>query len=104
VTNYFSGNPHIFEIVTIPEDPTLMTANQKAPLVLDVASKTMRQSLELAFNNKNKMIREPIFEKLQKGSEELGELFTAKMQSVELDGLLTDVFGENYIDKSVVIQ
>lgn len=51
-----------FSIVTIPDDPTLMTANLKAPVVVNVADKTARQCV---LQDNNLAIREPIFTKLQ---------------------------------------
>ncbi|MFM6926939.1 MAG: flagellar assembly protein FliW [Bdellovibrio sp.] len=51
-----------FSIVTIPDDPTQMTANLKAPVVINVAEKTARQCV---LQDNNLAIREPIFAKLQ---------------------------------------
>lgn len=51
-----------FVIVTIPEDPTKMTANLKAPIIINVKERTGRQCV-LQDNDLN--IREPIFTKLQ---------------------------------------
>lgn len=51
-----------FSIVTIPDDPTLMTANLKAPVVINVAARTARQCV---LQDNNLAIREPIFAKLQ---------------------------------------
>lgn len=51
-----------FSIVTIPDDPTQMTANLKAPVVINVADKTARQCV---LQDNNLAIREPIFTKLQ---------------------------------------
>lgn len=51
-----------FSIVTIPDDPTQMTANLKAPIVINVAGKTARQCV---LQDNNLAIREPIFTKLQ---------------------------------------
>ena len=49
-------------IVTIPEDPTLMTANLKAPIVIHIAAKLARQCV---LQDNSLAIREPIFAKLQ---------------------------------------
>lgn len=49
-------------IVTIPEDPTQMTANLKAPIVVNVAERTARQCV---LQDNHLAIREPIFAKLQ---------------------------------------
>lgn len=51
-----------FTIVTIPEDPTQMTANLKAPVVVNVRSRKARQCV---LQDNNLAIREPIFAKLQ---------------------------------------
>lgn len=51
-----------FSIVTIPDDPTQMTANLKAPIVVNVAQKMARQCV---LQDNNLAIREPIFTKLQ---------------------------------------
>lgn len=51
-----------FSIVTIPDDPTQMTANLKAPIVVNVAEKLARQCV---LQDNNLAIREPIFAKLQ---------------------------------------
>jgi flagellar assembly factor FliW len=51
-----------FCIVTIPEDPTKMTANLKAPIVINVAGKMARQCV---LQDNSLAIREPIFAKLQ---------------------------------------
>jgi flagellar assembly factor FliW len=51
-----------FTIVTIPEDPTQMTANLKAPVVINVKTRRARQCV---LQDNNLAIREPIFSKLQ---------------------------------------
>ena len=51
-----------FTIVTIPQDPTQMTANMKAPIVINVSKRVARQCV-LQDNQLN--IREPIFTRLQ---------------------------------------
>lgn len=51
-----------FSIITIPDDPTLMTANLKAPIVVNMAARTARQCV---LQDNNLAIREPIFAKLQ---------------------------------------
>lgn len=51
-----------FCIITIPEDPTRMTANLKAPVVVNVEKKMARQCV---LQNNKLEIREPIFAKLQ---------------------------------------
>lgn len=51
-----------FAIITVPEDPTQMTANLKAPVVINVAKRMARQ---IVLQDNNLAIREPIFMKLQ---------------------------------------
>ena len=51
-----------FNIVTIPENPQNMTANLKAPVVVNVQKRTARQCV---LQNNDLAIREPIFRKLQ---------------------------------------
>lgn len=51
-----------FTIVTIPADPTQMTANLKAPLVINVKKRIARQCV---LQDNNLAIREPIFARLQ---------------------------------------
>lgn len=57
-----SDKANFFCIVTIPEDPTKMTANLKAPVVINVAAKIAKQCV---LQDNNLAIREPIFAKLQ---------------------------------------
>lgn len=54
--------PRFFSIVTIPDDPTQMTANLKAPVVVNVQERIARQCV---LQDNNLAIREPIFVKLQ---------------------------------------
>jgi flagellar assembly factor FliW len=49
-------------IITIPVDPTQMTANMKAPIVLNPKKKIARQCV---LQDNSLQIREPIFSKLQ---------------------------------------
>jgi flagellar assembly factor FliW len=51
-----------FSIITIPEDPTQMTANLKAPVVINTEKRIARQ---IVLQDNNLAIREPIFAKLQ---------------------------------------
>jgi len=51
-----------FCIVTIPDDPTLMTANLKAPIIVNLRNRIARQCV---LQDNNLAIREPIFTKLQ---------------------------------------
>jgi flagellar assembly factor FliW len=51
-----------FTIITIPDDPTQMTANMKAPIVINIAKRLARQ---VVLQDNNLAIREPIFTKLQ---------------------------------------
>lgn len=52
----------LFCIITIPDDPTQMTANMKAPVVINIAQKLARQCV---LQDNHLAIREPIFTKLQ---------------------------------------
>ncbi len=52
----------LFCIVTIPDDPTQMTANMKAPIVLNIQKRMGRQCV---LQENHLAIREPIFSKLQ---------------------------------------
>ncbi|NJM10244.1 MAG: flagellar assembly protein FliW [Bdellovibrionaceae bacterium] len=51
-----------FSIITIPQDPTQMTANLKAPIVINVAKRLARQCV---LQDNSLAIREPIFTRLQ---------------------------------------
>lgn len=51
-----------FCIITIPEDPAKMTANLKAPIVINVGRRIARQCV---LQDNKLEIREPIFQKLQ---------------------------------------
>lgn len=51
-----------FCIITIPEDPTQMTANLKAPIIVNVAKRLGRQCV---LQDNKLEIREPIFTRLQ---------------------------------------
>jgi flagellar assembly factor FliW len=51
-----------FSIVTIPDDPTQMTANLKAPIVINIAARMARQ---VVLQDNHLAIREPIFTRLQ---------------------------------------
>ena len=52
----------LFCIVTIPQDPTLMTANLKAPVMINLDTRRARQCV---LQDNSLEIREPIFTKLQ---------------------------------------
>lgn len=52
----------VFCIITIPKDPTNMTANMKAPILLNLKELTGRQCV---LQDNSLAIREPIFSKLQ---------------------------------------
>lgn len=54
--------PAFLSIITIPDDPTLMTANIKAPIVINLELKIARQCV---LQDNNLAIKEPIFTKLQ---------------------------------------
>jgi flagellar assembly factor FliW len=51
-----------FSIITIPSDPTQMTANLKAPIVIHVSTRKARQ---VVLQDNSLAIREPIFTRLQ---------------------------------------
>jgi flagellar assembly factor FliW len=51
-----------FSIITIPSDPTQMTANMKAPIVVNVKNRMARQCV---LQDNALAIREPIFTRLQ---------------------------------------
>lgn len=51
-----------FAIITIPQDPTQMTANLKAPIVINVQKRLARQCV---LQDNSLAIREPIFTRLQ---------------------------------------
>lgn len=55
-------NARLFSIITIPDDPTQMTANLKAPIVINLENRFARQCV---LQDNNLAIREPIFAKLQ---------------------------------------
>jgi flagellar assembly factor FliW len=57
-----STEAKLLTIVTIPADPTLMTANLKAPLAINVSKRLARQCV---LQDNALPIREPIFSKLQ---------------------------------------
>lgn len=52
----------VFNILTIPQDPTLMTANLKAPVVIN---SKLRKAKQCVLQDHNLQIREPIFSLLQ---------------------------------------
>lgn len=51
-----------YTIITIPDDPTQMTANLKAPIIINIEKRLARQCV---LQDNNLAIREPIFAKLQ---------------------------------------
>jgi len=54
--------PRAIAIITIPDDPTQMTANLKAPILINLKLKMARQCV---LQDNSLQIREPIFTKLQ---------------------------------------
>lgn len=52
----------VFNIITLPDDPTQMTANLKAPIVINVGERLARQCV---LQDNQLAIREPIFSQLQ---------------------------------------
>lgn len=60
-----SGNQdkiRYFCIITIPDDPTQMSANMKAPIIINLTKRSARQCV---LQDNSLAIREPIFTKLQ---------------------------------------
>lgn len=51
-----------FTIITIPDEPTKMTANLKAPIMINIAKRMARQCV---LQENSLAIREPIFSRLQ---------------------------------------
>jgi flagellar assembly factor FliW len=49
-------------VITIPDDPTMMSANMKAPIIINLDKKICRQCV---LQDNSLAIREPIFAKLQ---------------------------------------
>jgi|SRR6185312_4048035 len=70
-----------FCIITIPDDPTQMSANMKAPIVFNVETKLGRQCV---LQDNSLAIREPIFAKLQQRVVQFPQQ-SIKAQSVGLD-------------------
>lgn len=52
----------VFAIITVPADPTQMTANLKAPIVINIGRRLARQ---VVLQDNGLAIREPIFSRLQ---------------------------------------
>lgn len=52
----------IFSIITIPTDPTKMTSNMKAPVVINLKNRLAKQVI---LHNQDYAIRKPIFAELQ---------------------------------------
>jgi flagellar assembly factor FliW len=71
---------HTFCIITIPADPTQMTANLKAPLVINLQSRIARQCV---LQDNSLAIREPIFTILQQRLVQNPEL-SFKSQTTDL--------------------
>ena len=57
-----SEAPAYLNIITIPDDPTQMTANIKAPIVMNL---TMKLAKQCVLQDNHLAIKEPIFTKLQ---------------------------------------
>jgi flagellar assembly factor FliW len=68
-----------FSIITIPQDPTQMTANLKAPIVVNVSQRNARQCV---LQDNSLAIREPIFTRLQ---QRLVQNPTASIKSQAVD-------------------
>ncbi len=72
----------IFCIVTIPDDPTKMTANMKAPVIINLSQKIARQCV---LQDNSLAILEPIFSKLQQ------RVIQFPDQPIKSDAALVDV-------------
>lgn len=70
-----------FCIITIPDDPTQMSANMKAPIVINLDAKLGRQCV---LQDNSLAIREPIFAKLQQRVVQFPQK-SIKAQSAGLD-------------------
>jgi flagellar assembly factor FliW len=70
-----------FCIITIPDDPTQMSANMKAPIVIHLEAKLGRQCV---LQDNSLAIREPIFAKLQQRVVQFPQK-SIKAQSTGLD-------------------
>ncbi len=75
-----SSGYRAFTIITIPEDPTKMTANLKAPIIVNVKNKLARQCV---LQDNKLAICEPIFNKLQQRMVQAPET-SIKSQTSEL--------------------
>ncbi len=73
--------PSFFNIITIPNDPTQMTANIKAPIVINIKAKLARQCV---LQDNHLAIKEPIFTKLQSRVVQFPQS-TIKSQGRQLD-------------------
>lgn len=62
LANPAAPQTRVFAIITIPDDPTMMTANLKAPIIINTAAKKGRQCV---LQENDLPIREAIFQKLQ---------------------------------------
>ncbi len=71
-----------FAIITIPQDPTQMTANLKAPIVINVKNRLARQCV---LQDNSLAIREPIFTRLQQ------RVVQNPQASIKNQGAFTDV-------------
>ncbi|OFZ31630.1 MAG: flagellar assembly protein FliW [Bdellovibrionales bacterium RIFCSPHIGHO2_01_FULL_40_29] len=70
-----------FNIITIPDDPTQMTANIKAPIIINQTAKIARQCV---LQDNHLAIKEPIFTKLQSRVVQFPQS-TIKSQGRQLD-------------------
>ena len=73
--------PSFFNIITIPDDPTQMTANIKAPVVVNLKARLARQCV---LQDNHLAIKEPIFTKLQSRVVQFPQT-TLKSQGRQLD-------------------
>ncbi len=84
-----------FCIVTIPDDPTLMTANMKAPVVVNLRN---RQARQCVLQDNSLAIREPIFQSLQ--AKVVSDQWTRKSTSQPSSDLFVTLPSDNDLQKS----
>jgi flagellar assembly factor FliW len=88
----------IFSIITIPSDPTKMTANLKAPIVINLKKKLAKQVI---LHNQDYPIRQGIFAKLQQHCASTHQSIFPVGDSPQYHAIhLTEVL-ENTTDKSI---
>ncbi len=89
-------SPSFFNIITIPDDPTQMTANIKAPIVINLKAKLARQCV---LQDNHLAIKEPIFTKLQSRVVQFPQS-TLKSQGRQLD-LAVKLTDKGSVDQNI---